>query len=593
MRTEDGYIVHKCLNGEPEAFGFLVDKYKASIYAFAYTKLHDFRDAEDVTQEVFIKAYQKLRTLRQWDSFLAWLYAMTSNRCKNLIRSQHNRPDGKFIEDQDPINLVKPSMASYRESLAIESLREALDSLPETYNQVLTLHYFGGMTCKEIATFLRASPDAIKKRLSRARSQLKEEVLAMMSTTYEQQKLQASFTFRIVEMVKRIKINPVPRMPLLPWGLSLGAGLIFTVLSFFPQLLLPILDPVMGSISSSSTGEATASDMDEMRVDILKISEMPFFAGQQGSGNEQDSQNTAFPAPQAMGGIWTQKADMPTGRGGLATVAVDGKIYAIGGNPDGSNVISTVEEYDPVTDEWTKKADMPTERHALSASVVNGKIYAIGGGGENTGSLSTVEEYDPVTDKWTGKADMPTARYYLSTSVVNGKIYAIGGGVRSIGPYLSTVEEYDPVTDTWAKKADMPTPRGGLSTSVMNGKIYAIGGSHERYGTNDYTGLSTVEEYDPATDTWTKKADMPTPRGAHAVGVLNGNIHAIGGIDRSNMYSTVEEYDPATDKWIKRADMPTARAALSAAVVNGKIYAIGGAGEWPIFYSTVEKYTPE
>ena len=54
MRTEDGYVIHKCINGEPEAFGFLVDKYKASIYAFAYTKLCNFRDAEDVTQEVFI-----------------------------------------------------------------------------------------------------------------------------------------------------------------------------------------------------------------------------------------------------------------------------------------------------------------------------------------------------------------------------------------------------------------------------------------------------------------------------------------------------------------------------------------------------------
>ena len=72
MRTEDGHIIHKCLNGEPEAFGFLVDKYKESVYAFAYTKLRNFHDAEDVTQEVFIKAYKKLRTLRRWDNFLSF-----------------------------------------------------------------------------------------------------------------------------------------------------------------------------------------------------------------------------------------------------------------------------------------------------------------------------------------------------------------------------------------------------------------------------------------------------------------------------------------------------------------------------------------
>ena len=67
MRTEDGYIVHKYLNGDSAAFGLLVDKYKAGVYALAYSKLHDFRDAEDVTQEVLIRAYQKLRTLRQWE----------------------------------------------------------------------------------------------------------------------------------------------------------------------------------------------------------------------------------------------------------------------------------------------------------------------------------------------------------------------------------------------------------------------------------------------------------------------------------------------------------------------------------------------
>ena len=82
MRTEDGYIIHKCLNGDKAAFGLLVDKYKASIYALAYSKLGNFHDAEDVTQEAFVKAYQKLRTLRRWDSFLAWLYSITSNICK-------------------------------------------------------------------------------------------------------------------------------------------------------------------------------------------------------------------------------------------------------------------------------------------------------------------------------------------------------------------------------------------------------------------------------------------------------------------------------------------------------------------------------
>ncbi len=88
MYTEDGYVIDKCLNGDAAAFGLLVDKYKAYIYALAYSKLGNFHDAEDITQEVFIKAYTKLRTLKRWDKVLAWLYSITSNLCKDFWRKK-------------------------------------------------------------------------------------------------------------------------------------------------------------------------------------------------------------------------------------------------------------------------------------------------------------------------------------------------------------------------------------------------------------------------------------------------------------------------------------------------------------------------
>ena len=83
MRTEDGRIIQRCLNGEPEIFGLLVDKYKAGIYAFVYAKVQDFRDAQDMTQEVFIQAFRNLRNLRRLESFVFWLYRIASNQCKN------------------------------------------------------------------------------------------------------------------------------------------------------------------------------------------------------------------------------------------------------------------------------------------------------------------------------------------------------------------------------------------------------------------------------------------------------------------------------------------------------------------------------
>ena len=194
-------------------------------------------------------------------------------------------------------------------------------------------------------------------------------------------------------------------------------------------------------------------------------------------------------------------------------------------------------------------------------------------------------------DTWTRKADMPTARQWFSASVVNGKIYAIGGTLSGgtlggLSQLTPIVEEYDPATDTWTRKADTPTARAALATTVVNGKIYAIGGWN-----SGNPNLSTVEEYDPETDTWTTKTDMPTGRAFLSAAAVNGKIYAIGGY--STILSTVEEYDPLTDTWTKRADAPTPIFFFDSGVVDGIIYVIGGQMEpnaGPL--STVYAYDP-
>ncbi|MFC1719005.1 RNA polymerase sigma factor, partial [Candidatus Poribacteria bacterium] len=238
MRTEDGYIIQKCLDGDPAAFGLLVDRYKKSIYALAYSKVHNFHDAQDVTQEAFLKAYRNLRTLKRWDSFMGWMYRITVNLSRDWLRSRDRRPDSEFVEDQDPEILDDPTVDSYREDMVYETVREALDSLPEMYREVLTLQYFGGMNIREISRFLGTSPSTIDRRLREARIRLKEEMVAMMSATYEQHELPASFTFRIVEMVKRIKIHPMPRATGLPWGLSLAAGIMIAAMTLGSQMVI-------------------------------------------------------------------------------------------------------------------------------------------------------------------------------------------------------------------------------------------------------------------------------------------------------------------------------------------------------------------
>ena len=286
MRTEDGYIIGKCLDGDSAAFGLLVDKYKEGIYALAYSKLGNFHDAEDVTQEVFIRVYRKLHTLKRYDSFHAWLYATTANLCKNWIRAYSRRPDSEFIEDESPGALEAISVNDYQSNVAQhsihDSLQEALDSLPDTHREVLTLHYLGGMSGKEIARFLGIAPMTAWQRLSRARSQLKEEMIAMMSSTFKKQGLPSGFTLRIVDMVSRMKVHPFPRTTGIPWGISLAAGIVITVLSLslHPSILSHITIPA----DSLPSAEAKVLRTGEIPVDVLTFSEMSTISDWQSGG---------------------------------------------------------------------------------------------------------------------------------------------------------------------------------------------------------------------------------------------------------------------------------------------------------------------
>jgi N-acetylneuraminic acid mutarotase len=294
---------------------------------------------------------------------------------------------------------------------------------------------------------------------------------------------------------------------------------------------------------------------------------------------------------------WGTRAPMPTARFWFTSEVVNGKIYVFGGaTANYAPTLATVEEYDPVTDTWTTKQEMPTPRYNMASAVVDGKIYTMGGDsifilGWGDG-LHTLEVYDPSNDTWdTQKTQMPRGRMGASACAVNGIIYVTGGVYMlpgdTEGRILRTVEAYNPATDTWTTKAHMPTGRWALSMPVINGKIYAMGGS-----AGGEHGLSTVELYDPETNTWTTKASIPVVNCYFGTGIVDGIIYIIGGWDYS-AHSRVFAYDPEIDEWSEKAAMPTVRMGLVAGVVNGKIYAIGGTPHYQMQpLSTNEEYSP-
>jgi len=151
--------------------------------------------------------------------------------------------------------------------------------------------------------------------------------------------------------------------------------------------------------------------------------------------------------------------------------------------------------------------------------------------------------------------------------VVKGLIYLVGGN-DGTGALVSSVDVYDPSTDTWTKKASMPTPRTMLAVAAINGIVYAVGG----LGSGN-----TLEAYDPASDTWTQKAAMPTARQELTAAVLNGELYAIGGLTSDGMRSNVvEAYNPVTNTWASKPSMPTARSDIASAAGTDAIYVFGG-----------------
>ena len=202
---------------------------------------------------------------------------------------------------------------------------------------------------------------------------------------------------------------------------------------------------------------------------------------------------------------------------------------------------------------WNPLTPMPTARGGLGVAVVNGKIYAIGGLSGDV-PVRNNEQYDPVSNSWTVEMAMPTARSGFAIAVYNGKIYVIGGTVGN--GFVGNNEVYDPVTNTWETKASMPTPRSDLSANVVNDKIYLSAG--KKYSnTLPYFGETNINEvYDPANDSWTAKASIPTAVIGYGSATINGKIYIVGGSQtimsqqQSSIYlGTNQVYDPQTDNW--------------------------------------------
>ena len=176
---------------------------------------------------------------------------------------------------------------------------------------------------------------------------------------------------------------------------------------------------------------------------------------------------------------------MPVSRYNFELGVAAGRVYLIGGSTGRGQGheqrTDRVDIYDPATDTWMAGRKMPTRRDPIGVEVVSNRIYVIGGYGwpqipNNPGPfLTSIEEYNPITNQWRQKNDMLALRTSFGTVVAKDDIYIIGG-VDEFHKYLATVDVYHPQTQTWSDIPAMSTPLLPYGVAAVNGKIYVFGG---------------------------------------------------------------------------------------------------------------------
>lgn len=273
---------------------------------------------------------------------------------------------------------------------------------------------------------------------------------------------------------------------------------------------------------------------------------------------------------------WTERAAIAGGpRQENGVVALDGKIFVIGGFDENLQVVPDVEAYDPVRDTWESLAPLPVPLHHPNVAAVDGKIYVLGSlRGLGFDANGQVFEYDPLLNTWTEKTPMPpgTERGGSAVGVLGTSIF-IAGGFRNGS--VSDASVYDAATDTWEILPNLPLASDHLVGGVIDGLFYAVGG---RNGGQLHGDLNV---FDPALGEWSPREPMPTPRGGCMGAVLGGRLFVFGGEGNAQnalgVFDDNEGYNPATDTWTAFEPMRSPRHGTGAAALGDTIFVPGGA----------------
>jgi RNA polymerase sigma-70 factor (ECF subfamily) len=167
------------MQGDDEAFARIVEAYQRPVYNLAYRMLGSQEEAEDATQETFVRAFTKLRTYDAGRKFSSWLLSVASHYCVDRLRrrrptvSMEETQGWRWMPDERP-RPEEQTLLGQRE----RAMRELLESLPPQYRMAIVLRYWRDMSYEDIAEATQSTVSAVKSRLHRARLEMARRIQA-------------------------------------------------------------------------------------------------------------------------------------------------------------------------------------------------------------------------------------------------------------------------------------------------------------------------------------------------------------------------------------------------------------------------------
>ena len=345
-KKEDVQLIYDILSGNDDAFSTLVQKYQKSVHALAWRKIGDFHYAEEITQDTFLQAYQKLSTLKNPHQFAGWLYVIANRLCINWLqrhKSAMQSLEGTSVREVDKLTYER-YVSDERESEATERryeiVKKLLEKLPESERTVMTLYYLGEMTAKEIGNFLGVSVNTIKSRLRRARERLQTDQERLIQEVFSGVHISTGLSQNIMRRVADLKPTPPPTTkPLIPWmALGTTAVLVILLLGASDRYLTRFQKPYSFDAASEPTIEIVDAPVildSQSKPDLRNRAGRTVSSSRSNSVGLQASQTTlaSTTATDAIAKFstspWTQTSGPPAGYIRNIFAIPEGIVYAV------------------------------------------------------------------------------------------------------------------------------------------------------------------------------------------------------------------------------------------------------------------------